>query len=704
MGRRAKKEIRSNSQSVDILFVNLLTILRQRWPIACAVSIVVTFSLGFYLMTLTPYYTAKVTMLADLPKKVVKFEGIVNNSLAGNDIELSIHSTRMRSRSFMEKFAGALSERAIANIMKPYRAEPGHANASILSYLLENISIELRSREQLFNVEVKHRDPKIAALVANGFAQYYIQSLVSETEVSQDSANDFLFNETASTEHEVKSLQNQLQAYRQKYNLVSLEENQNIIVDRLKKINSSYADERLKRLKLEAALQKAEMDKISGINLYENKTLSDFGNLNALKKQREDVTNQIDISSKRYGPRHTVMINLHAELEALNDQINKEFALSYDALRNQYNQVQEAEQKLHNEKKIAEAEALALDKLAVEYKTIRDELSAKQSTLSRIRERLNETTVSSKLKNAYFSIVDKAIPATEPSFPNKTRTSIALVILFVFLFFIVTLIFELLDNKVKTPYDIEQVLDETLLGVIPHYRKRQLSDGLVTVEAFRSIFSQLKIASHHVGSKIVMVTSTIPEEGKSFFVNELSRTYSDHGLKTLVIDCDLRRPTQHKISNIENDRGLLQLLRSETELQEQLSSTEYKVSTISKNTHLLCSGGSTPQAHELLASSRMAELLKLLSAKYDLILIDSPPIGVFTDSLVLSHYSHEAIYVVRYGVVKRMVVRNLLSKLRNTDTEVLGVIMNKAPKRISQLQMNAGYYASKYYDYYTKES
>ena len=228
-----------------------------------------------------------------------------------------------------------------------------------------------------------------------------------------------------------------------------------------------------------------------------------------------------------------------------------------------------------------------------------------------------------------------------------------------------------------------------------------LDDGLT--ESFRSMFSKIQMNSAAESPKTILITSAIPSEGKSLISANLAYSCANHGKRTILIDFDLRRPGLHKFCNIDNENGLLTMINHQGD--ESLEELAQKITVqIHPNLMVLPSGGRTRAATELLESKEFDNVHRALKKISDIIIIDSPPIGLFPDSLAIARKAEEVLFVTRYGKVARRIVKNLIESIEETGAKVLGVVLNDLPQKKTPGYYYSGYYGYGYfrYKYYNK--
>ena len=296
-----------------------------------------------------------------------------------------------------------------------------------------------------------------------------------------------------------------------------------------------------------------------------------------------------------------------------------------------------------------------------------------------------------------------------PFSPNKTaitRTAVGIGVL-VFLGIAVGLSF--IDDRIKSAWDVESFIGANLLGIIPDLSNMKDEEKYTLllenkqapgVEAFLSVYSSIKIHSKLDFPKSILVTSTIPGEGKTLISCNVAGSFARHGKRTLLIDCDLRRPMLHRHFKQQNNAGLIPWFEGGASLEGDLAtSPTLGVIKVGENLSLLCSGGRSKSPTEFLESPLFGQLLEKLKREYDLVIVDSPPLGAVTDSLLIAERIDEVIYVCRFNRAYRKHIRLYMRALRNGKNEVLGVVLNGLSPRRIEYYSNYRYYRSykKYY-------
>lgn len=210
-------------------------------------------------------------------------------------------------------------------------------------------------------------------------------------------------------------------------------------------------------------------------------------------------------------------------------------------------------------------------------------------------------------------------------------------------------------------------------------------------EEYRTLRTNISFSKAAGALKTIALTSDSPSEGKSTVSANLAVTFANQGLKTILVDLDMRQPTVHATFGIQNTEGLVNLLTDPTDDLQALLPTYCKDSGID-NLMVLTSGPTPPNPSELLGSSRMKALLKALSEQFDRIVLDTPPVISVTDAQIIASGADATILVVPYGIAQKAAVMDAKALLQKVDANIIGVVMNRVPS-----QNHSGYYYDGYY-------
>jgi capsular exopolysaccharide synthesis family protein len=454
--------------------------------------------------------------------------------------------------------------------------------------------------------------------------------------------------------------------------------------------------------------QKAHRD------LLEISYIGTHGSVPGLKAQLAEALQRQALLNERYLERHPQMIEIARTITTLRDQLDKAMQLAIADLNANLEKARDSERSLDQEYAKQEKEQVRLDDLKVEFRSLEDQATVAKNAYSQVLDSLNKTTTSKGLDyRVPVSLLDRAVPNFAPYTPNKAHIARTCVMVGLLVFFGVAFGLSVIDDRIKSAWDVESYLGVNLLGIIPDLSKVKDEDKPLLaikakatpgVEAFLSVYSAVKIQSKLDYPKAILVTSTIPGEGKTLISCNLAGSFARHGRTTLLIDCDLRRPMLHRLFNLPNDAGILAWAEAGANLDgDLLANPQLGIAHITDSLSLLRSGGRSKSPTELLENPVFGQLLEQLKRRFDLIVIDSPPVGAVSDSRLIAEHTDEIIYVCRFNRAYRKHIRQFVRKLQEGNNEFLGIVLNGLSPRRIEYYTNYRYYRS-YKKYYGSQS
>ncbi len=413
-----------------------------------------------------------------------------------------------------------------------------------------------------------------------------------------------------------------------------------------------------------------------------------------------------------YGPNHPKMIENARQVQEVQELLGKEVTLAIEDLRDRHIQLDAQEREFMGAMDKVQSESRRLGHIEEAISKAERTLAVVRSSTDIIRKRLDDVRIEAALPSEQDDPLQKdqlAFVPGSPYSPDYNKIKQQGVLIFVGIFLVIPIALEVIDNRIKSPWDIETFVGEDLLTGIqkiseidelrrPKIVGDDLDDSLT--ESFRSMYGKIQMNSQVTGSKSILVTSAIPSEGKSLISANFSHTCANHGSKTILIDFDLRRPGLHNFCDESNDEGVMTILNTPNATEEEVTDKLKKVlCSIHPNLYLLPSGGKTRAATEIIEKKEFELLLTCLKKLADVVIFDSPPAGLFPDSIALARKTDEVLFVTRYGKVSRHVVKRLIGDLKATGANILGVILNDLPSKKATGYYYSGYYGYGYYRY-----
>lgn len=685
-------------------------ILRERLWIALPVALLLAVSYGYWRAQEIPMYQARATMQFVRPERVVLNEQVVDPSVK-NEIELNTYLQILNSSQLRSRIVQSLAPEQIKILQRPYLKDGG--SPPPVGALLGGVSFENVRNSFLIGINVINRDPEGAALIANKFVDQFIEYLINDVGGKNDEAVKYLGETAKRLQKEYEAAEAALQDYKVKHNLVSLDNSSNIITTRLQTINSTLTSVRMDRINLGTLLDQMERMRAAKGNLLEVGYISSYGTIPALRGQLAEDLKQQSILAERYLERHPKMIELANKIDITGREIDKNIAQATADLRTQFEKVKDSEATYEREYKDAERGQFHLGELSVDYKSLENQAQVAKSNYIAIFDRLNQASTSQNLDNLPVRRLDNAVPPGGPYAPNLREIVKTCVGLGLLVFCGVAVGLSFIDDRIKSAWDVEGFIGAHLLGIIPELadvpdaEKHSLVTSNKTSpgsEAFLTVYSAVKIQSKLDFPKSILVTSTIPGEGKTMISCNLAASFARHTRRTLLIDCDMRRPMLHRHFKLTNEAGLIAWFEAGAKIPaDPFADTSLGLAKVDENLYLLRSGGRTKSPTEILENPVFTELIDSLKRHFELLVIDSPPIGAVTDAILIAERTDEVVYVCRFNRAYRKHIRLYIKMLQDGRNELLGVVLNGLSPRRIEYYSNYRYYRS-YKKYYGAQS
>jgi succinoglycan biosynthesis transport protein ExoP len=684
-------------------------ILRERLWIALPLAVLIVVPLGYYQAHQPKMYSAHATMEFEKPERVITTEGVVDPSVK-SDIDLNTYIEDLYSGRLREKVIESLTPDEIKILQRPAlkNLAPGEAPPSASS-LLGSLTVTSVHNSFLISITITHEDPEAAALIANHYIDQFMRYLIENVGGRNEAAVEYLETRSDQLRKESQIADQKLEAYMQEHKLVSFDSSVNIVTDRLKALNAALENAGQEHLALETLFNQVQAYKKDGRDLLQIAYIANHGTVPSIRSQLDELKRIQAALSERYLERHPKMIDVTNSIHVAQDQLDQAITLAIEELSTSLAKATTTEGTLRDDYARQEEEQLRLRDLEVDYRILENQASVAKSNYIQILDRLNQATNYKNLENIPVHPLDRAVPPGAPFTPNPghiVRTCAGLGLL---IFVGVAIGLSFLDDRIKSAWDVETFIGVNLLGIIPElgslkdeekYSLILNGSNTTGAESFLSVYSSVKIRSRLDFPKSILITSTIPGEGKTLVSCNLASAFARHGKRTLLIDCDLRRPMLHRHFKQENKSGIIPWFENGANLDDDLLHNPHLgIVQIADNFFLLCSGGRSKSPTEILENSRFGQLAESLKKQFDLVIVDSPPLGAVTDSLLIAEHTDEIIYVCRFNRTNRKHIKLYIRSLSDSKNEILGIVLNGLSPRRIEYYSNYRYYRSykKYY-------
>lgn len=565
---------------------------------------------------------------------------------------------------------------------------------------------------RLIDLEFTHNDPVVASKMVNSIAETYVLQNIEQKVQTNANAGDFLQKRVAELQGLIRSGEERLINYGKNNQIISLDSNQNTVVQRFADLNAKLGQAENDRLMAQTAYQAALNNPMNNttIQAKDARTTALEGQLIALRQQ-------LDQLKLEYTDDWPDVIKVKKQIEGIEKELqnSRKVATSTQmaTLEQAYREAASREKELRANFEKQKAEVLSQNEAAINYRIIQQEIATNKSLLDSVLQRSKETDIILNGTTNNVRIVDRSLVPDSPAGPQRSKNVIIAFILSLMAGVGLSFLLTWLNDTVVSAEDLEAETGLAVLGLIPatqtNFVKRMLpkkllgkSNGNGTTitdlekfehpiinESYLNLRTYLLLSTAGGPPQTVLVTSGQPGEGKTITAINLAKSLAHNGAKVLLIDADLRYPRLHSISELSNSKGLTTLLTSKGLSKEQIIEVTQKFPL--SNLEILTGGPKTPNPADILGSKEMKSLLFELRKHYDHIVIDSPPVLYFADSSIMSSFVDAVMIVVRCNQTTRQTITQCKKRLQDVGAKVIGIVFNGIPLR-SLKYKNYGYY------------
>lgn len=555
-----------------------------------------------------------------------------------------------------------------------------------------NIGVSILRNTSILSVSYSHPSPKLARDVANQVTKSYIEQNVDKKSETSELARQFIVNQVQETKEKLQKSEKDLVDYAQSAGITVTGDEKSLIQRNISDINSALTEALQESLAARRAVQQV---KDGNAGALPEVLESDSIQSTKIRIAERKAEYQQKLSTLK--PAFPEMVRLRAEIREMEKQIRQEVGALSQSMLIKLEQAQLKESELRKNLAGLEEEQSAFQKKNIQYTILKREVDSNRTQYDNLIGKLNEVGIGSEIKSVNAAIIDRAILPGSPYSPKLSINLIFSVFAFMALAAAIVYVIELLSNTFATPDQIEEELKIPLLGIIPLVADPQ--EALPTSpisEAYRTLRTSVQFTGSDKTLRTLMVTSSEPSEAKTTTVFKLAEGYAALGKSVLVIDSDLRKPRMHKVFDTENGMGLSNLL---TNVIRQDKVVDIFRETSNPNISFLSAGTIPPNPTDLLMSNKMGLTLHFCSKKYDLVIIDSPPVMGLSDAPILSRLVDATLFVVSSKQVPRKSAKNAVSRLRAVGANLIGVAFTKFDINKIGYEYGYKYMQNNYYTY-----
>ncbi len=637
-----------------------------------------------YLYKTPKLYQSRLTLEVDMQEqRIAPVEGINTQNLSSLD-QLRTIEQNLRNRTLMDRIVRADNLTTNRDFLPPSEDGRPYSAEAIAGALTNMVNPMIRRGTRLIDVFVVHTSPKVAQTLANSVGREYIRQSIEKRTNGARMAYDFLREQAEGLRQKVADDEQKMAEQREEKGGVSLDQNENIVSARLKELNGRVTQAKGDRLRIESDFQKISQFKNDPDTLLTIPSIANHPSVVEVRNQVTSLNAAIANLAQRYKDKHPRMVQAHSQLDELKHGLREAVLRLPPLLQAEYNNIVANEKSLTTALEEQEKASLTLNQQSIPYNELVRKRDADRSMFESVLKRVNETDLTKGIQADPVQIVETATFSPLPISPLPLRTMLLATVGGLGLGVGIVGLLYFLDRTVKTVDQAEHFLQLPVLAAVPDmnfppeksYLLMIREPNATAAEAFRTLRASLALLGPENERKVLLFTSAVPSEGKSFSSTNYAVSLAQQGHRTLLIDADLRRPSIHKIFEMPRGvSGVTDCLVSRTDLASAVQTCEVE------NLHILAGGTKAPNPAELLSSQSFAKLVAEAVRSYDRVVIDSAPVLAVSDTLIITPHVQSLCLVVRSGHTPRNAVQRAIGMLDGVGNRPVGLVLNRLPRK-----------------------
>ncbi len=575
---------------------------------------------------------------------------------------------------------------------------------------LARLTIARPVNTYLIQISYRSPDPVLAANVANAVANSYLEHSYEIRSHASATLSQFMEKQLDELRAKMERSGMALAQFEKEMNVINPEDKTNILSARLLQLNTEYTNAQADRMKKEAAFNS---NPNGSIDAGEVSTQGDA--LKKLQDRLNDASEKFALVKEQYGPNHPAYIQASAQMK----EIQSQFDAARQGVRRrteiEYREAINREAMLQQSVNQTKAEFDKLNEHSFQYQNLKREADADKKLYDELEGKIKESTINAGFANRNVRLADAARPGDGPVAPNVPMNVLLTFVLSTFLAVGGAVLADTMDNTIREPEQVTRELRTNLIGSLPMSRDWKFrfgtGDGIEGVggelvkaepvsagtklleDSVRVLHSSILLSDLDRRIRSILITSASPRDGKSTTSALLATTNAQQGKKTLLIDGDLRRPSMDRLFAVTSPVGLSNVVLGEISWRDALTPVERV-----PNLDLLTSGPPSHRAMEMVGAG-IESVLEEASREYSLIIIDSAPLMNFAEPLQMATMVDGVVIVSVAGETNRKAVASVISRLSRLRANVIGLVLNKVTKNMTDNYEYYGYgkYAANYY-------
>ncbi len=632
--------------------------------------------------------------------------------------------------------------------LPPWEDDPAQ-RSRLIDIFEKYLSVSPIEGTRLIQVTFRSQDPKQAARIANALIDSYQTQYLQSRYNATSQASNWLAQQLTTLKTNVERSEKRLTDFEQASGILTLQGGgvapdaeatsgvlaPNPVIQKLNILNSNLTAAETSRIEKEAIYQLARSGNIETLLAVASNPSNEISsgavissgelqNLEFLQQRKLDLKEKLTEALSVYGPNNRHLKDVELQFHTVNDQILQELRSFADQAKVDLELAQQTESQIRARFEQQQNEASKLNDKTVQLALLSQEAVSSRKLYEDLYTRLQEANIVAGIKATNITVVDPARPQGAPVSPRRALNLELAVLLGLLLGINVVYLADKAHHIVVSNTDVEELTGIPVLGVIPDLRAGQVGsrrpkariegvegDGsalkdpsLIVLthpnsgqtESFRSLRTSVLLSRPNGGPRVLLITSCLPGEGKSTVTSNLAVTFAQYGKRVIIVEADMRRPTMRHVLEVSNDVGLSSVLSGLSTFADTVIH-----SAAVDRLDILPAGPRPPLPSELLGSVAFVELLQMLRANYDVVIIDSPPALMLTDAASIASHMDAVIWIARAGFTPRPLLRRAMRLIEQARMPVIGFLLNGVTRHLDPYGYDYEYgYSHKFYGSY----
>jgi capsular exopolysaccharide synthesis family protein len=602
--------------------------------------------------------------------------------------------------------------------------EPDPAKAAgLLGSFRGGLSVQIIPSSRLVQISYTHPDPRLATEIVNALVKTFIEENFKTKYESVTQTSEWLSTELADLQLKVQTSEEKLVRYQKERGMLGVDEKQNIVTAKLDELNKELTEAQTDRIEKESNYRLAAAGGAASITNTRTSREGASSMLDKLREKEGDINIQYAQAATQFGSAYPKVVELNNQLKQVRAEIVAEETRMQNGTRDEYLAALQRENLLTTAFEQQKQLANQLNEAAIEYSVLKRDAETNRQLYQDLLQRLKEAGVSAGLRSSNIRVVDVARTPTSPIKPNVPRNLELGLLLGLGCGIGLVFVLESMDTSIRNTEELSAISSLPALGIIPLQLSSNgyLRKGLKTVsagtknsesptlvtyarpqseaaEAYRALRTSILLSSFSAPPKVILVTSAMPQEGKTTISANSALVLAQRGSRVLLVDADLRRPSVGKLFGMRPRGGLSTLITGSDKAEDVLLPCPEV-----PNLWILPAGPIPPQPAELLSSTVMKDLILQWRAVFDHVIIDTPPCLSVTDAVLLSPEADTIILVARSGQTTKAALRRACDVLLQVNAKVMGIVLNALSRHSGEGYYYQYGYGGRYSNHYYHE-